>query len=251
MTLTMYERIGHEGRRPSPFSWRIRYALAHKGLEPQFRHVRFSDVETIRALSGQHFVPIITDGDRVIHDSWNLACYLEARFPDRPRCLAAAASARWRGSSITGRPDAQRGGPPTNRGRFRLLPRCRGPRLLPPFARGRLRLHARRILRRSAALARRIRRCNRTARKDTGGAAFHLRRFARLCRLYRVLDLSVCPARLRRRVPQRWHGAASLARRAGASLRRPRRPLPGLPGALLVRKLRSRRQSRRYRRCGR
>ena len=84
MTLTMYERIGHEGRRPSPFSWRIRCALAHKGLEPQFRHVRFSDVETIRALSGQHFVPIITDGDRVIHDSWNIACYLEERFPDRP-----------------------------------------------------------------------------------------------------------------------------------------------------------------------
>ena len=84
MTLTMYERIGHEGRRPSPFSWRIRCALAHKGLEPQFRHVRFSDVETIRALSGQHLVPIITDGDRVIHDSWNIACYLEERFPDRP-----------------------------------------------------------------------------------------------------------------------------------------------------------------------
>jgi glutathione S-transferase len=84
MTLTMYERIGHEGRRPSPFSWRIRYALAHKGVEPQFRHVRFGDVETIRALSGQHFVPIITAGDRVIHDSWNIACYLQERFPDRP-----------------------------------------------------------------------------------------------------------------------------------------------------------------------
>jgi hypothetical protein len=84
MTLTMYERIGHEGRRPSPFSWRIRYALAHKGVEPQFCHVRFADVETIRALSGQHFVPIITAGDRVIHDSWNIACYLQERFPDRP-----------------------------------------------------------------------------------------------------------------------------------------------------------------------
>jgi glutathione S-transferase len=84
MTLTMYERIGHEGRRPSPFSWRIRYAFAHKGVTPEFRHVRFADVETIRALSGQHFVPIVTDGDRVVHDSWNIACYLEERFPDRP-----------------------------------------------------------------------------------------------------------------------------------------------------------------------
>jgi transposase InsO family protein len=44
MTLTMYERIGHEGRRRSPLSWRIRYAPAHKGVEPQFRHVRFADV---------------------------------------------------------------------------------------------------------------------------------------------------------------------------------------------------------------
>ncbi|HXC28809.1 MAG TPA: glutathione S-transferase N-terminal domain-containing protein [Stellaceae bacterium] len=84
MTLTMYERIGHEGRRPSPFSWRIRYAFAHKGVEPEFRHVRFADVETIRALSEQHFVPIVTDGDTVVHDSWNIACYLEDRFPDAP-----------------------------------------------------------------------------------------------------------------------------------------------------------------------
>ena len=84
MTLIMYERIGHEGRRPSPFSWRIRYALAHKGVEVEFRHVRFADVQTILRVSGQHFVPILTDGDRVIHDSWNIACYLEDRFPDRP-----------------------------------------------------------------------------------------------------------------------------------------------------------------------
>src|SRR5712671_6627347 len=80
MTLIMYERVGADGRRPSPFSWRIRYALAHKGIEPEFRHVRFADVETIRGLSGQHFVPIVTDGDRVIHDSWDIACYLEDRF---------------------------------------------------------------------------------------------------------------------------------------------------------------------------
>ena len=27
MALIFFERVGHEGRRPSPFSWRIRYAL--------------------------------------------------------------------------------------------------------------------------------------------------------------------------------------------------------------------------------
>ena len=94
----MYERIGEGGRRPSPFSWRIRYALAHKGVPVEFRHVRFADVETIRALSGQHFVPIVADGDRVIHDSWNIACYLEDHFPDRPSLFGGdAAGAAWRG----------------------------------------------------------------------------------------------------------------------------------------------------------
>jgi glutathione S-transferase len=84
MALIMYERIGHEGRRPSPFSWRIFYALAHKGIDVAFRQVRFADVGTIRSLSGQDKVPVIADGDRIIHDSWNIALHLENRFPDHP-----------------------------------------------------------------------------------------------------------------------------------------------------------------------
>jgi glutathione S-transferase len=29
-------------------------------------------------------VPILLDGDRVLHDSWTIACYLEDRFPELP-----------------------------------------------------------------------------------------------------------------------------------------------------------------------
>ena len=58
MALIMYERIGLQERRPSPFSWRIRYALAHKSVPVEYRPVRFADVETIRSLSGQDKVPI-------------------------------------------------------------------------------------------------------------------------------------------------------------------------------------------------
>lgn len=87
----MYERVGHLGRRPSPFSWRTRYALTHKGVPVEYRPTRFSDVDTIQRLSGQRFVPILVDGDRVIHDSWNIARYLEERFPDRPSLFGAAA----------------------------------------------------------------------------------------------------------------------------------------------------------------
>ena len=59
MTLVFHERVGLDGRRISPFSWRIRYALAHKGLDPEVVSTRFADVARIRALSGQNFVPII------------------------------------------------------------------------------------------------------------------------------------------------------------------------------------------------
>jgi glutathione S-transferase len=90
MALIMYERIGYEGRRPSPFSWRIDYALAHKGVPVEFRTVRFADVETIRSLSGQDKVPIVVDGDHVIHDSWNIATHLESRFPEHPSLFGGA-----------------------------------------------------------------------------------------------------------------------------------------------------------------
>lgn len=82
--LVFHERVGLDGRRISPFSWRVRYALAHKGLEPEVVPTRFADVGRIRALSGQELVPILEHGDRVVHDSWAIACHLEEAFPDRP-----------------------------------------------------------------------------------------------------------------------------------------------------------------------
>src|SRR6476620_10916337 len=83
MGLTFYERIGFEGRRPSTFYWRIRYALAHKGIDFDVHPVRFADVEIIRRLSGQHFTPIIDHDGKVAHETWDIANYLEDRFPNR------------------------------------------------------------------------------------------------------------------------------------------------------------------------
>ena len=87
MSVIMYERVGFEGRRPSPFSWRIRYALAHKGIEVEYRPTRFADVDIIEKLSGQHFVPIIVNGPKVVHDSWHIAAYLDQRFSHKPTLL--------------------------------------------------------------------------------------------------------------------------------------------------------------------
>jgi glutathione S-transferase len=90
MALIFHERVGLEGRRISPFSWRIRYAFAHKGLQPTVVPTRFADVERIRSLSGQHFTPIIEHDEKVVHDTWSIACYLEDRFPDLPSLFGGA-----------------------------------------------------------------------------------------------------------------------------------------------------------------
>jgi glutathione S-transferase len=92
MSLIVYERVGHNGCQPSPFSWRTRYALAHKELDAEYWPTRFCDVETIQKLSGQRLVPILIDGHTVVNDSWNIATYLEERFPDRPSLFGDSAS---------------------------------------------------------------------------------------------------------------------------------------------------------------
>ena len=84
MMLKFYERVGHENRRPSPFSWRIRYALAHKQLDAEVIPVRLADVERIVSISGQRFVPVLDHDGTVVADSWDIACYLERAFPRHP-----------------------------------------------------------------------------------------------------------------------------------------------------------------------
>ncbi len=85
MPITFYDLSGKEGRRFSPFGWRARMALAHKGLEKDsvVELIRFSDKEKL-AFSGQKLVPVIVDGDRVVNDSFTIALYLDEAYPDAP-----------------------------------------------------------------------------------------------------------------------------------------------------------------------
>jgi|tagenome__1003787_1003787.scaffolds.fasta_scaffold20974635_3 glutathione S-transferase len=76
MTLALYELGGLNDRRYSLFSWRTRMALAHKGLTPEFKPVRVSDKAAI-AFSKQDKVPILIDGEEVIHDSFRIAQHLD------------------------------------------------------------------------------------------------------------------------------------------------------------------------------
>jgi glutathione S-transferase len=84
MALALYELAGADpNRRFSPFCWRTRMALAHKGLEFEARPWRFTEKEAI-APTGQGKVPVLVDGDRWIADSTVIAEYLDETYPDRP-----------------------------------------------------------------------------------------------------------------------------------------------------------------------
>lgn len=80
MTIQLYELVGKDDRRFSPYCWRTRMALEHKGLAYETVPVRFTDKDVI-AFSGQERVPVIRDGENVISDSWDIAEYLEAQYP--------------------------------------------------------------------------------------------------------------------------------------------------------------------------
>ncbi|EKE76866.1 glutathione S-transferase N-terminal domain-containing protein [Oceanibaculum indicum] len=83
MTIRFYDLVGTDQRRMSPYGWRVRMALAHKGLDSEWVPVRFTDKEII-GFSGQKLVPVLVDGDTTIHDSWAIVNHLETAYPDRP-----------------------------------------------------------------------------------------------------------------------------------------------------------------------
>jgi glutathione S-transferase len=73
----------------SPFCWRSKLALAHKGLTVETIPWRFTDKDAI-AFSGGQTVPVLIDGDKTVADSQAIAEYLEAAYPDAPSLFGGA-----------------------------------------------------------------------------------------------------------------------------------------------------------------
>lgn len=67
----------------SPYCWRAKMALAHKGLAFETRPWRFTEGEAL-TFSGQGKVPVLVDGEEVVHDSFAIALYLEDAYPEAP-----------------------------------------------------------------------------------------------------------------------------------------------------------------------
>lgn len=67
----------------SPFCWRTRMCLLHKGLAFETVPWRFTETSRL-AGTGSERVPVIEDKGAWIKDSWAIALYLDRAYPERP-----------------------------------------------------------------------------------------------------------------------------------------------------------------------
>jgi glutathione S-transferase len=70
-----------------PFSTnveRVALALAHKGVAVEWVGVDPADRSSVVEVSGQELVPVLVDGELVLHDSPRILEHLEQRFPEPP-----------------------------------------------------------------------------------------------------------------------------------------------------------------------
>ena len=79
--ITLYDLLFEGDRRPSPFCWRTKYALSHKGLQWTEVPMAFTEKDKI-AFAESKTVPVIKDGDEAVKDSWAIALHLERAYPE-------------------------------------------------------------------------------------------------------------------------------------------------------------------------
>ncbi len=84
MTIKLYDlALSDPDVRPSPFCWRAKFALLHKGVPFETVPVPFADKEQYPN-KDHGLVPILIDGDEIICDSENIYAYAEQKFEGTP-----------------------------------------------------------------------------------------------------------------------------------------------------------------------
>src|SRR5512138_2420907 len=85
MVMKLYDLAAQEDdRRFSPYCWRVKMALLHKGLASETIPWRFTEKDVIAPYKSTT-VPVLVDGSNSVYDSWAIAVYLDEVYPSRPR----------------------------------------------------------------------------------------------------------------------------------------------------------------------
>jgi glutathione S-transferase len=81
--ITLYDLAFDKDLRPSPFCWRAKLAMKHKGLSWRDEPCGFSEKQKVAFAQSQTY-PVIHDGTRVVKDSWQIVQHLDSAYPDKP-----------------------------------------------------------------------------------------------------------------------------------------------------------------------
>jgi glutathione S-transferase len=88
MTIILYDLCARDqASRFSPHCWKVKMALAHKGIPYETRPTPFSKIKEIGG-GFSRTVPVIDDGGHLVRESFDIAVYLEEKYPDRPTLFA-------------------------------------------------------------------------------------------------------------------------------------------------------------------
>lgn len=93
--MKLYELVGRDASKGfSPFAWRAKLALAHKGLEYETVPLCFTVIAKTLEFADSKTVPVLVTDDKVITDSWDIACFLEDAYPDQPSLFQSRSAAK-------------------------------------------------------------------------------------------------------------------------------------------------------------
>ncbi|MPT47739.1 MAG: glutathione S-transferase family protein [Sphingobium sp.] len=81
--ITLYDLQLASGCTISPFVWRTKYALAHKGFDIDIVPGGFTGIMERTGGRSERLPAIVDDGEWIL-DSWVIAEYLDEKYPDRP-----------------------------------------------------------------------------------------------------------------------------------------------------------------------
>jgi glutathione S-transferase len=82
-SVRLYELALANGRSASPYVWRVRYALAHKGVAVDPVPVGFTEIPS--AFGGRFkTLPVLEHRGTMLGESWDIAEYLDKAFPSGP-----------------------------------------------------------------------------------------------------------------------------------------------------------------------
>ena len=81
--ITLYDLVFDGDRRPSPFCWRAKFAMAHKHLKWTEVPTGFTEKHKI-AFADSKLVPVIQDNGTPVKDSWAIAQHLDETYSEHP-----------------------------------------------------------------------------------------------------------------------------------------------------------------------